>query len=128
MTYTIDKLSDIFKALSDKMRLRIFWVLNKALCEICVCEIIDAVEENQYNVSRHLRILKSAGLVNENKKGRFVYYSVSRTGDKISKIILNMFIAIPSESLPDDAKRLSKRLTMRKNGKCVVGMYGKKIK
>jgi len=110
------------------MRLRIFWVLNKAMCEMCVCEIIDAVQENQYNVSRHLRILKNAGLVIENKQGRFVYYSVSKTGDKISKIILNLFSAIPNETLSDDAKRLTKRLSLRKKGKCVIGMYGKKIK
>lgn len=127
MNYIIDQLIDIFKALSDKTRLRAMWVLRRAHTELCVCEIIDALEENQYNVSRHLRILKNAGLVQEHKQGRFVFYSLSKAGDKAHKIILELVSSIDKETLPQDAKRLSKRLSLRKNGKCVIGMLRKKV-
>jgi ArsR family transcriptional regulator len=128
MKYITDTLIDIFKALSDKTRLRIFWVLHRADCELCVCEIIDVVEENQYNVSRHLKILKYADLVKEHKQGRFVHYSTTKSGDKVHKIILDLFSAISGYTFAIDSKRLTKRLSMRKGGRCVVGMYGKKVK
>ncbi|MEO0091718.1 MAG: metalloregulator ArsR/SmtB family transcription factor [candidate division WOR-3 bacterium] len=128
MKPVIETLTDIFKALSDKTRLRIFWILRKAMCELCVCEIIDAVEENQYNVSRHLKILKYAGLVKENKQGRFVYYSITKPADKIHKIILDLFSTISGDVFDADAKKLKKRLSLRENGKCIIGMHGKRIK
>lgn len=126
MKYIIDHLIDVLKALSDKTRLRTMWVLQRAHSELCVCEIIDALDENQYNVSRHLRILKNAGLVRENKQGRFVFYSLSKTGDKTHRLILELVSSIDKHTLPADAKRLAKRLSKRKNGKCVIGMRDKK--
>lgn len=128
MKLTIDNVIDIFKALSDKTRLRIIWILHQARCDLCVCEIIDAVEENQYNVSRHLKILKYAGLVQENKQGRFVYYSLTELGYRLLTIIGDLFSLISDEILATDAKRLKKRLALRENGKCVIGMHGKRIK
>lgn len=128
MKLLIEQLLDMLKALSDKTRLRIFWVLQRADTELCVCELTDALEETQYNVSRHLKMLKYAGLVKENKQGRFVYYSVSKLGDKVHNHLLAMVSAISDDSLPADAKRLKQRLSLRKNNVCVVGMHGKKIK
>lgn len=114
MDYLINKLIDMFKALSDKTRLRILWVLRKASCELCVSEIIDALEESQYNVSRHLTILKYTGLVQERKQGRFVYYSLSKAGNKAHKIILELVASIDEDVLPKDAKRLAKTLAKKK--------------
>ncbi len=128
MQLLIERLVDMLKALSDKTRLRIFWVLKKADTELCVCEIIDAVDENQYNVSRHLKILKFSRLVKEHRQGKFVYYSVSKSGDKVYKILLDMVNAISDKQLPNDAGRLKKRLLLRKDNKCVIGMHSKKIK
>ena len=126
MNYKLDKLIDELKALSDKTRLRTMWVLKRAQSELCVCEIIDALEENQYNVSRHLKILKNAGLVGERKQGTFVFYSLSKAGDKAHRVILELISSIDKDTLPADAKRLAKRLSMRKNGQCVIGCMTKK--
>ncbi|MCX7785018.1 MAG: ArsR family transcriptional regulator [candidate division WOR-3 bacterium] len=95
---------------------------------MCVCEIIDSVEENQYNVSRHLKILICAGLVTERKQGRFVYYSITKSADKVHKIILDLFSAISGDIFDADAKRLKTRLSLRKEDKCVIGRFGKKMK
>lgn len=114
MKYLIEELIDMLKALSDKMRLRIFWVLHRANTELCVNEIIDAIDENQYNVSRHLKILKYTRLVQERKQGRFVFYSLTKAGDKTHKIIIDLIDSIDKETFPQDAKRLAKTLSLRK--------------
>lgn len=126
MKLLIEQLLDMLKALSDKTRLRIFWVLQKANTELCVCEIIDAIKENQYNVSRHLKILKNAGLVKERKQGTFVYYSLSKTNDKTHKILIHLVSTISDEILSRDSKRLTKRLALRKDNICVIGMLKNK--
>ena len=70
----------IFKALSDKTRLRIFWMLlhNK----LCVCEIIEVLKMSQSRISRHMGILKQAGLINEERKGKWVIYNLSESLQK----------------------------------------------
>ncbi|MDH5684592.1 MAG: metalloregulator ArsR/SmtB family transcription factor [candidate division WOR-3 bacterium] len=121
MTKT-EEFVDLFKALSDKMRLRIMWVLCRANQELCVCEIMDSLDESQYNVSRHLKILKNAGLVQERKEGRWVFYSLSKPANQVNELLLQTILAIPQEVLNEDAVRLEKRLSLRKDGKVVIGM------
>jgi ArsR family transcriptional regulator len=61
--------------LADKTRLTILTLLKEK--ELCVCDIVEALEISQPNASQHLRKLKSAGLVTETRKGQWVYYSLS---------------------------------------------------
>lgn len=63
----------IFKALSDETRLRIYLLLGKG--EICVCQIQVALGMSQTKVSRHLTVLRHAGLVNARREGQWMYYS-----------------------------------------------------
>lgn len=118
----MEKYVDLYKALSDKMRLRIMWVLCQANQELCVCEIMDSLNENQYNVSRHLKILKNSGLVQERKEGRWVFYSLTKPTNQVQERLLNTIQAIPDEVLAKDAQRLEKRLSLRQDGKVVIGM------
>lgn len=62
------------KALGQPTRLRILELLRNG--ERCVCEIFPAIQEEQSNVSRHLAVLKSAGLVASRKEGLNVHYRV----------------------------------------------------
>jgi ArsR family transcriptional regulator len=62
------------KALGQPTRLRILELLRTG--ERCVCEIFPAIQEEQSNVSRHLAVLKSAGLVASRKEGLNVHYRV----------------------------------------------------
>lgn len=62
------------KALGQPTRLRILELLRKG--ERCVCEIFPVLQEEQSNVSRHLAVLKSAGLVASRKEGLKVHYRV----------------------------------------------------
>lgn len=122
---------DIFKALSDKTRLRTICLLIKAKGELCLCEVVDSLNETHYNVSRHFKILKRAGLVKERREGRWVFYSLTEPQKLFQEHILKAVSTIRKKLLQDDYKRLKLRLTLRKDGKCVVGMdsgeWGKKI-
>ncbi|MFQ5835459.1 MAG: ArsR/SmtB family transcription factor [bacterium] len=69
--------TEIFKALSDETRLRIVHLLIAAGKELCCCEITDSLEESQYNISRHLKILKNAALIKDRKEGRWVYFNIA---------------------------------------------------
>ena len=111
-----------FKALSDRTRLRTIWLLNKANSRLCVCEIMDSLNENQYNVSRHLKALKSAGFLKEEKEGRWVYYSLIGPKNRFQELILEAVSALPEELFAEESDRLMKRLALRKNGICVAGM------
>ena len=65
----------IFNALSDPARLEIIEFLRDG--EKCVCEITPHLKLAQPVVSRHLKILKNAGLVTRRKKGTWHMYSIA---------------------------------------------------
>jgi DNA-binding transcriptional ArsR family regulator len=65
----------IFNALSDPVRLEIVEFLRDE--EKCVCEITPHLKLIQPVVSRHLKILKNAGLVKRRKKGTWHMYSIT---------------------------------------------------
>ena len=65
----------IFNALSDPIRLEIIDFLRDG--EKCVCEVTPHVKLLQPVVSRHLKILKDAGLVKRRKKGAWRMYSIT---------------------------------------------------
>ncbi|MBW8182800.1 metalloregulator ArsR/SmtB family transcription factor [Shewanella nanhaiensis] len=67
---------DLFKALSDETRLRSL-LLIKAEQELCVCELMQALEESQPKVSRHLAQLRKAGLLLDKRQGQWVFYRIN---------------------------------------------------
>ena len=68
-----DQCCQIFHALGDKTRLKILELLKSK--EICVSDICKQFDMTQPSISHHLDILKRAGLVSSDKRGREVYYS-----------------------------------------------------
>jgi len=67
--------SKVFKALAGAIRLRILGLLSSR--EMCVCEIMVALDLTQPNASHHLRILENVGLVKDRKEGKWVFYSIT---------------------------------------------------
>jgi ArsR family transcriptional regulator len=65
----------IFQALSDQTRQKILTLLSKK--KMCVSEICKNFEITQPSISHHLDILKKAGLVVYQKKGKEVYYQAN---------------------------------------------------
>ena len=68
------KKSKFFKALGDSTRLKILGLL--AIKELCVCEVMVALELTQPTASHHLRILENVDLVTDRKDGKWVFYSL----------------------------------------------------
>ena len=62
----------IFKALGDPTRLRIVKLLENG--ELCVCQLTAALGMGQSRISRHLSILKQAGLIEDRRVGKWVHY------------------------------------------------------
>ncbi|GAB4310914.1 MAG: metalloregulator ArsR/SmtB family transcription factor [Methanobacteriaceae archaeon] len=67
--------AEIIKALSDPTRLKIIHLLEHG--EMCVCEIITAMEKPQPTISHHLNILKKAGFLKWRKEGVWIHYKLS---------------------------------------------------
>ena len=65
----------VFGALSDESRLRMVYALRRG--ELCVCQLIDLMGLSPSTVSKHLSILRDAGLLDSRKKGRWVYYRLA---------------------------------------------------
>jgi DNA-binding transcriptional ArsR family regulator len=64
-----------FKALADPTRIAIVNRLAGA-GEVCVCELVAEFELSQPTISHHLRILRSAGLVDSTRRGTWAYYRI----------------------------------------------------
>ncbi len=64
-----------FRLLGEPIRIRILQVLESG--ERTVSEIVDALEANQSNISKHLGILHDGGLVGRRKQGNSIYYSIA---------------------------------------------------
>lgn len=122
MNVALTESESLFGALGDRLRLRLACCLLTAKEGLCVCELVDALNVSQPNASRHLKLMKSAGLVEEDRDGRWVYY---RLKDADHPFFKNIRCCIETvcccTDLQDDLRRLRSRLKLRRAGKCVVG-------
>ena len=82
--HNLKEMEKIIKALADKNRLRIIYLLNGKR-DICVCEITDIIGLSQPTISSHLRLLENAGLVESNKDGLWVNYNINSQADLFSR-------------------------------------------
>ena len=71
----VDGQSRVFRALGDKTRMRILYLLKAR--ELCVCEIMAALHLTQPTASHHLNILENAKVKKERKDGRWVFFSIT---------------------------------------------------
>ena len=70
-------LARMFKALGDPVRLRLLSLIaSHAGAEACVCDISGTFELSQPTISHHLKVLRSAGILDCERRGSWVYYRV----------------------------------------------------
>ena len=69
--------TDFLKALSDPTRLKIVQLLNQKQA-LCVCDIISELDQPQPTISRHLNQLKQIGILESERKGTWIWYSISQ--------------------------------------------------
>jgi ArsR family transcriptional regulator, arsenate/arsenite/antimonite-responsive transcriptional repressor len=72
-----EQVAPLLKALADPVRLRLVSLIaSSPTGEACVCDLNDAFDLTQATISHHLKVLHSAGLLDRDKRGVWVYYAV----------------------------------------------------
>lgn len=79
-------MNDFFKVLADETRLRCLALIYENH-ELCVCELIHALELPQSKISRHLSLIKLNKLIIDRREGQWVLYSTNSDISKFKKIL-----------------------------------------
>lgn len=123
----MDDLLNFFNILSDKTRLRILLLLLEN--ELCVCELMGALDMSQPRISQQLSILKQSKLVKDRRNGKWIYYKVDKSVDV--EFIKKVFELLPIWLENDDILKLDK-LNLNacfeiesKTGKCDINTFSK---
>lgn len=78
----------LLKVVSEESRLKILYILQKG--SHCVCEMMEHVDLSQSLISHHLKDLKEADIVQDEKRGLRVYYSLTKKGERIINSLFNL--------------------------------------
>ena len=95
----------MFDALVDATRRRILALLVHQ-GELCVCELTAALDDSQPKVSRHLAVLKDAGIVIPRREGTWIFYRLADSLPAWAEAVLEI---LPKGAVPElkpDLKRL----------------------
>jgi len=68
-----------FLALADRTRLRLLNLMGDD--EVCVCDLVEVMDEPQPKISRHLAYLRRAGIVAARREGRWMHYRITAPAD-----------------------------------------------
>jgi len=111
----------LFQALADPTRVRIVRLLAVTGEEACLCELVDSLLEPQYKLSRHVKILRQAGLLSVEKEGRWVYHRLV-TGAGYLKHLYDMVCTLRWQTWSDaQASEFAMPLRSRGTGRVPVG-------
>jgi ArsR family transcriptional regulator, arsenate/arsenite/antimonite-responsive transcriptional repressor len=109
------KVNLMFRAFSDGTRLRILRLLLGG--ELCVGDIVSAIQVPQPTASRHLAYLRKAGLVQTRKNGLWNYYRLAPAETQFQRALIqclqSCFLGVPE--LAADERRV---IQLRKKGGC----------
>ena len=92
---TPEELEVLFQALGDRTRLRLLNLMADG--EVCVCFFIEVLDELQPKISRHLAYLRSAGLVNASRDGKWISYSIAPPEHPAARAVFDAAIAAMKE-------------------------------
>lgn len=103
----LDKQEKIFKALSDKNRIRIVKMLQKK--SLCVCEVKDVLNLATSTVSKHLSILREAGLITDWKDGKWINYKINSEPDALvsNALLFTQMQLEDDDTIKNDRKKIN---------------------
>jgi len=112
---SVRPVAQLFKALGDDTRLRIVALLSHG--ELCVCHLQEALRLTQPTASRHMAVLRSAGVVEARRKGSWVHYRLANQEDEARRRQLRAVVRefARQDTLRQDVQRL---LRVRGPGAC----------
>jgi len=114
----MEDLINIFKAFSDETRLRILKLLEPG--ELCVCDIVAALDMTQPNVSFHLGVLKETGFIKDRRKGKWIHYGIDDTDMFKRFLLLSVLERIPEVAMIDNQKRLNQFLKTKRKKPYII--------
>ncbi|MGC2062463.1 MAG: metalloregulator ArsR/SmtB family transcription factor [Thermodesulfovibrionales bacterium] len=120
----MQNLLNIFKALSEEIRLRIIKLLEGG--ELCVCDIVCALDMSQPKISFHLNALKEAGFIKDRKQGRWTHYSLDESDFFRRFLLLSVLERISADMVAEDRRRLEDFLQAKSSKGNVVPLRNKK--
>ena len=104
---------EIFKALSEPVRLRIVSLLSRG--ELCVCDLKETLGLPQSTVSRHMARLKLAGLVQDRRAGKWIHYRLPPDQNALLKSLAEFFGTLnQKEPFKTDYRRLQEHLKTKR--------------
>ena len=102
-------MADLFKALSDPTRLKIINLLTESQ-NLCVGVISEKTGMSQPAISQHLKILKTAGILDARKMGLEVHYSINpKKAAEFKDIVNTLFASKPGHNCTECPKSLKKK-------------------
>jgi ArsR family transcriptional regulator, arsenate/arsenite/antimonite-responsive transcriptional repressor len=109
----------VLKALADENRVRILMALGPK--ELCVCQVVELLGLAPSTVSKHIAILKSAGLVDSRKDGRWMFYRLAEDdvpveAKEMTELVSRLLADDPQER--EDTKRLKQIIKMDRDELC----------
>lgn len=108
--------TELFAAFAEPVRLRLLCLLH-ARGETCVCDLHGALRVPQPTASRHLAVLRKAGLVVGRKDGLWVWYSLARPSSKLHAKLLEA-LAEGLEEMPHAERDLVRAQKLDDSSRC----------
>ena len=112
-------IANIFKSLADETRLRLILLLQ-GRAELCVCDLMHALDMPQSTVSRHLAYLKKNGWLDDRRGGVWMYYSLKKNLAPFLQAQLVLIISSLADTpfCRTDRERLSSYLETKDQSVC----------
>ena len=114
----------VLKALADETRIRLLKLLKQR--DLCVCELMQALDMTQSRVYRNLGIPRDAGLVKDRRDGLWMHYSLSEESFNEYAVPLLELLrdwANDDEAVLRDLDALSKAVKFSETGKVADGIF-----
>lgn len=109
---------EIFQSLSDPYRIRIVRLMI-SVGELCLCELSEALEEPEYKLSRHIKVLKNSGIITSSREGKWIYHSLVMDQMFLRSLYKSIIEFPDSEKIASiDLEKFNNRLKQRDNGRC----------
>lgn len=114
----MNELLKIFKALSDRNRLRIIAALTEHE-ELCACQLTELIQVTGATASRHLGTLLAASLIKSRKDGRWVYYCLNKEKSSCTQLLKWIKTEFNNDSdIAEDRKRLVEIISNKPEDLC----------
>ena len=111
----MDQWVQLFKALADETRLRIVMLLTQG--ELCVCDLMDVLEEPQSKISRHLSYQKHSGLTYSKREGVWMHYGIREATNEPCDHLIH-FLKEELPPLTQSRKDIDRLKQLKRQGGC----------